>query len=103
MIDLTDGNIGDPYVLEKGSSRVIGRITGYEGTDAFAGTNPSTRPILLLTTPHGSTLKAGRVWCRPPTESELAELAAFEEQARNNPKVGVLYAGKLDEDLGRCR
>lgn len=62
--------------------RAYGRIEGFEGV-AFDGIHP----IVVVRTPGGSTIKAGRVWVKPADEIELASLYGYEFAAREAGRI----------------
>jgi hypothetical protein len=88
---LAGSSIGDPFSVTgrpgtKG--KVYGRLTGFAGTE-YRGHFPQ----VIITTPHGTDITTGRVWCHLITRpDELAQLAGFEEAARDD---GEWYGGKL--------
>ena len=55
---------------------LLGRISHFGGTD-FDG----FFPVIHAFTPAGTKFHAGRVWMRPPTPTELENLAGFERDA----------------------
>lgn len=61
--------------------RVYGRVCGFEGMPC-----DGIHPIIEVRTPHGSTLRAGRIWVRPADEIELATLKGYEFAARERGK-----------------
>jgi hypothetical protein len=67
---------------------VVGRITGLEG-DSYHG----EFPIVILTTPHGSTVRSGRCFVKLELDEEEIERLAYCE--RQVPCCMPLYGGKL--------
>ena len=70
--------IGDPVACGAlGGNAILGRILRFEG-DLFDG----VQPLVVLRTPHGSEVRAGRVWIRTRlSQDEYALLSKYEAQA----------------------
>lgn len=62
-----------------GATVALGRIWEFDGG------------IAIVRTPHGSELRAGRLWVRPLDSAERAALKGFEEHAAT---VGMDYSKK---------
>lgn len=90
MIDvLTGRQVGDPVrlrlALHADAPAVFGRIVGFDGV-----AHHGEHPILLVTTPHGTTYFGGLFFVNTAREEELAH---WEELAR--VAGAPLYRGKL--------
>lgn len=71
-------NVDDPVVVKLGHGRkVYGRVTVLLGNDTFS----PVMPMLQVTTPHGSIITAGIVWCHRPDNEELEILLNYEKMA----------------------
>ena len=80
---LDDLRIGDPITIESGRSKVYGRVSEFGGTE-FRG----TFPVIYLRTPHGSVMRAGRVYVRRLVSAEdRARLAELEDDAKSAAEV----------------
>jgi len=62
-------------------------------TAAYRSTENAPYSKYECATPHGSTVITGSLWVRPLSETELATLIEYEEDATQ--KGFTLYGGKL--------
>lgn len=95
---MTPMRLGDPVVYRRHGGTIYGRIAGLEG-DEYDGEHP----ILVLRTPHGSEVRAGRIWIAPITTPEdLAALADYEAQAAAPPMKSEENPMRLESITYEC-
>jgi hypothetical protein len=81
---------GDVAVVTNRRGRVVGKITGFDGTP-FRG----VYPILEVTTPHGTMIRVGRCYVQRPNAFDLDNLAQYEAVAEASEKCEHLYGDRL--------